>query len=98
MTGLDAALLAEASANVTKAWHHERRAARSLSPSAPADWWDRIAAEYDRLAASRPEPVDMAAVGEDDTDPRPGSPEHRAALRAVETKAYRWLLARLGLR
>jgi hypothetical protein len=30
--------------------------------------------------------------------PRPGSPEYRAALRAVETKAYRWLLARLGLR
>jgi hypothetical protein len=31
-------------------------------------------------------------------DPRPGTPEYRAALRAVETKAYRWLLARLGLR
>jgi hypothetical protein len=31
-------------------------------------------------------------------DPRPGTPEYRAAVRAVETKAYRWLLARLGLR
>jgi hypothetical protein len=33
-----------------------------------------------------------------DDHKRPGTPEYRAALRAVETKAYRWLLARLGLR
>jgi hypothetical protein len=28
----------------------------------------------------------------------PPKRSYRAALRAVETKAYRWLLARLGLR
>jgi hypothetical protein len=56
-----------------------------------------------------PKPWEMAAAGGEEPqgtakrrptfgDPRPGSPEYRAAVRAVETRAYRWLLARLGLR
>jgi hypothetical protein len=50
-----------------------------------------------------PTPWEMAATAGEEPpkrkpDPRPGTPEYRAALRAVETKAYRWLLARLGLR
>jgi hypothetical protein len=50
-----------------------------------------------------PKPWEMAAAGGEEARAtaamdRPGSPEYRAAMRAVETKAYRWLLARLSCR
>ena len=50
-TTVNAERLRTAAVNVNVAWHHERRAMGSLSPRPPDDWWERIAAEYERLGS-----------------------------------------------